>query len=44
MIGLRTVGTFAVILAFAMGFSGLVEEADELRTYRLVNHEVRTIG
>ena len=44
MIGIRTIGTFAVIVAFAFGFSNLVEEADEMRTDRLVNHEVRTIG
>ena len=44
MIGIRTIGTFAVIIAFALGFSGLVEEADQMRTDRIVNHEVRTLG
>ena len=44
MIGIRTIGTFAVIVAFALGFSGLVEEADQMRTDRIVNHEVRTLG
>lgn len=44
MIGLRTIGTFAVILAFGLGFSAVVESAQDMRTEQLVNHEIRMIG
>ena len=44
MIGLRTIGTFAVILAFGLGFSAVVDAAHDMRTEQLVNHEIRLVG
>ena len=44
MIGLRTIGTIAVIIAFGFGFSAVVDAANEMRTEQLVNHEVRLVG
>lgn len=40
IVGKRMLGTIAVIVAFALGFGVLVEEAEEMRTDEMVKQTV----
>lgn len=44
MIGLRAIAVIAIILAFGVGLSAVVEASEQVRTERTVNHELRLLG
>ena len=43
MIHTRAIGLVAVILAFGFGFAAMVDNANTLRTERIVYHDVRIV-
>ena len=44
MLSIRTSTALALIVAFGLGFSAVVDAAGEMRTERLVNHQSRIVG